>query len=407
MLKQNKDIKFIYISLAGFSALMTGVGIGRFCYPPLIPSIIEHHWFSVAQAGYLEATNLVGYLLGAAFTWKLAQKIKEVHLIKIAIILVILSFIGCSYRFPFIFYSLFRLIEGISGAVIMVLVPSFLLSKVPASDKGKANGIIFSGLGAGLVLTGLLTPMLINHGLSFPWYFYATFSAVLFIIFYKVWVNPLEISHNTNSASSFSKGKLKITAGVLGLMFIYSCNALAFAPFTVFWVDYLVRGLQMSMRTANMMWLVLGIGCAIAPVGSGIIADRVGVARSLRISLFIEGIFIIIPVYFVSIPSLILSSFFAGAMVMSITSLVVVRVSELVDANYQKQVWGWMTLIFSVMYAFGAYFFTFLFAQTGSYHLLFIIGGIIPIIGGIFNQLFYLQHKHNQFARKKHALVQK
>lgn len=406
MLKQHNSIKFIYISLAGFSALMIGVGIGRFCYPPLIPSIIEHHWFSVAQGGYLEATNLAGYLLGAAFTWKIAQKIREVHLIRIAITLVILSFIGCSYRFPFIFYSLFRLMEGVSGAIIMILVPPFLLSKVPTSDKGLANGIIFSGLGAGLVLTGLLTPMLINQGLSFPWYFYATFSVFLFIIFYKVWVNPLKTSYNSNVSPS-SKKTVKITAGLLGLMFIYACNALAFAPFTVFWVDYLERGLQIGMRTANIMWLVLGIGCTIAPIGSGIIADRVGVARSLRISLFIEGIFIILPGYFISILSLILSSFFAGAMVMTITSLVVVRVTELTDASHQKQVWGWMTLIFSLMYALGAYFFTFLFAQTGSFHLLFIIGGGIPIICGILNQLFYLQHKYVLFIRRKNNLLQK
>ncbi len=41
------------------------IGLARVFYTPLLPTIIAAHWFSPADAAYLGAANLAGYLAGA------------------------------------------------------------------------------------------------------------------------------------------------------------------------------------------------------------------------------------------------------------------------------------------------------------------------------------------------------
>ena len=50
---------------AGLCASLVGIGLARFGYTPLIPPLIEAHWFAAQDVVYLGAANLVGYLVGA------------------------------------------------------------------------------------------------------------------------------------------------------------------------------------------------------------------------------------------------------------------------------------------------------------------------------------------------------
>jgi Uncharacterised MFS-type transporter YbfB len=49
---------------AGLCASLVGLGLARFAYTPLIPALIAAKWFSPADAVYLGAANLAGYLAG-------------------------------------------------------------------------------------------------------------------------------------------------------------------------------------------------------------------------------------------------------------------------------------------------------------------------------------------------------
>ncbi|MGD9512119.1 MAG: YbfB/YjiJ family MFS transporter, partial [Geminicoccaceae bacterium] len=52
-------------AVAGACATLVGIGLARFAYTPLLPALIEGGWFGPADAAYLGAANLVGYLAGA------------------------------------------------------------------------------------------------------------------------------------------------------------------------------------------------------------------------------------------------------------------------------------------------------------------------------------------------------
>ena len=85
----NKELKKKYpigYSFTGLAALLVGIGIGRFGYPPLIPEIINQKWFTIAQADYLGAANLTGYIIGSMIATLLNRYIPSVTLIRVMLL---------------------------------------------------------------------------------------------------------------------------------------------------------------------------------------------------------------------------------------------------------------------------------------------------------------------------------
>src|ERR1700738_324685 len=64
---------------AGLCASLVGLGLARFAYTPLIPALITAKWFSPAEAVYLGAANLAGYLAGALIARELGKRGGAVH----------------------------------------------------------------------------------------------------------------------------------------------------------------------------------------------------------------------------------------------------------------------------------------------------------------------------------------
>src|SRR5690348_18499330 len=64
-----------HAAIAGMSALLLGISLSRFAFTPLIPALVQAGWFTAAQAGYLGATNLAGYLIGAAIARRAARHV--------------------------------------------------------------------------------------------------------------------------------------------------------------------------------------------------------------------------------------------------------------------------------------------------------------------------------------------
>src|ERR1700682_2957443 len=67
---------------AGLCASLVGLGLARFAYTPLIPALIAAKWFSPADAVYLGAANLAGYLAGALVARQLGARLGSVRTLR-------------------------------------------------------------------------------------------------------------------------------------------------------------------------------------------------------------------------------------------------------------------------------------------------------------------------------------
>src|ERR1700761_7517505 len=90
--------------LAGFCASLVGIGLARFAYTPLLPAIIGAHWFDPADAAYLGAANLAGYLAGALAGRPVAGRLSTPTAIRAMMLLATAAFFACAYPISFLWF---------------------------------------------------------------------------------------------------------------------------------------------------------------------------------------------------------------------------------------------------------------------------------------------------------------
>src|SRR5882762_1817412 len=169
-------------AVAGLCASLVGLGLARFAYTPLIPALIAAKWFSPADAVYLGAANLAGYLAGALVARELGARAGAVRALRAMMALASLCCFACSMPISFAWFFGWRFLAGISGGVIMVLAASTILPHIAPGKRGVVGGVIFAGVGLGVAVSGTLVPLLLLQGLRQSWYGLGVLSALLTLL---------------------------------------------------------------------------------------------------------------------------------------------------------------------------------------------------------------------------------
>jgi len=370
-----------HAALAGLAALLVGIGLSRFGYAPLIPALIQAGWFDAGQASYLGATNLAGYVVGAALAPRLAARRTAIGLMRGSMVLATASFVACAFPLGFWWYFPWRLASGVVGGFLMVLAPPAVLASVRPELRGRVGGIVFTGVGAGIALSGTVVPWAVSFGLPETWLGLGGVSASLTAL---AWGGlPRTAIAPSAPIDPDDRAEAALVPGLLVLMIAYACAAIGFAPHTVFWVDYIARGLGQGLGVGGRYWVGLGVAAACGPLATGMLADRIGFRVSLQIALIGQAVAVALPMVSAHPFSLALSSIGVGGLAIGVTSLASGRVGELVPLEQRRHVWGRMTIIFAIVYAGTAYLLTYLFVRVGSYNVLFAVGAGALLVGGL------------------------
>ncbi len=364
--------KWFPATLAGMAAALVGIGLARFAYTPLLPALIDAQWFPATTAVYLGAANLAGYLGGALTGKWLATKFPPYQVLRAMMLLATISFFACMQPVSFLWYFIWRFAAGVSGGVLMVMAASTVLVQVPAAKRGIAGGIIFTGVGIGIALSGTLVPALIHIGLIQTWAALGLISMALTLAAWCFWpvTDRLAPAHHQGSGR-----RSAFELPFISLYVVYALDATGLVAHMVFLVDYTARGLNLGITVGAGYWVLFGIGAALGPLVAGRIADTFGFRNTLRVFLLVQAFAVALTVTYTTNLSLSVSSFLVGAVVPGIVPLVVGRAHELSksDLHLQRSAWSLATVGFSVGQAGAAYAFSYIFEISGQYEVLFLI----------------------------------
>jgi predicted MFS family arabinose efflux permease len=361
-------------TMAGLCACLVGIGLGRFAYTPLIPPLIDAHWFAPSDALYLGAANLAGYLAGALVARQLAARLPVTTLLRAAMVFATLAFFACAAPLSLAWYFCWRLVAGLSGGVIMVLAASAVLPHTPIGKRGLVSGTIFTGVGLGIAASGTLVPLLLKGGLTETWCGLGVLSGLLTLISWHSWppAGPKRAPHLVSR-----EGRAVSPVLIRGLAVEYGLNAVALVPPMIFLVDFIARGLHQGLDSGAHYWVLYGLGAMVGPLLTGHLADRAGFGPALRLAYFVQGAAIAVPAFTSGTIPLIVSCVAMGALTPGIVPLVFGRVHELFphDLARQQHAWSTVTTSYAICQAAAAYGFSFLFSRTGGdYRLLFAAG---------------------------------
>lgn len=363
------------VASGGLAATFIGNGLGRFAYTPLIPVLIAAGWFAPAEASYLAAANLAGYLVGALIADRAARALSGPDAIRLAAAATAVSLLACGWNLGFAWYAGWRFLAGVTGGVLMVLAVPVVLAVTSPERRGRAAGVVITGIGVGITASGLIIPALASAGPRIVWLaLAATATALTAYIWFAI---PREHVGATTTAAPSPP----LPRAVWPLLAAYGCDAIGFIPHTVFWIDFIARELGHGLATGGLHWIVFGGGVVIGPLLCGLFADRHGLGLAFLLSLLIKAAAVGLPLVSTHPVALFASSLVVGMLVSGSTSLCSAWAAELVGLADHRRVWGWMTGAFGVALAGGAWLLSHIFAVTHAYDPLFAIGAGALLLG--------------------------
>ncbi|WP_460139612.1 YbfB/YjiJ family MFS transporter [Pseudomonas sp. S2_E01] len=370
---------------AGLCASLVSIGLARFAYTPLIPSLIQAQWFSTHDVVYLGAANLVGYLIGALLGHPLARRTSNTTALRLMMLAVTAAFFACGFPLSVSWFFGWRLLSGIAGGAIMVLVAATVLPHVPASRRGLASGAIFLGIGLGIAGSGTIVPPLLSLGLQNTWFGLGLLSLVLTAASWFGWPSTSHVATHTPLADPSAA---KTDPQVYLLFAQYAFMAAGLVPAMVFLVDYVARGLGAGPHVGALIWVMYGLGAIIGPVSYGFLADKLGARPSIRLVLVVQAVAVGLLAISSSFIALAVLAVIIGAFPPGIVPLALARVHELIPQHHQQQIaWSRATVSFATFQALAGFAYSALFNASGGRHeLLFLIAAGAIVVALLLEQ---------------------
>lgn len=354
--------------LMGAATTLAGIGLGRFAYAAQLPGLIEAGWLSARDAGFVGATNLLGYLVGAVLASRLARRLGPGPVIKLSTLLIAVSFLASMWQGQVWWFSLWRFVAGVTGALLMVVAPSLIASQLPESKRKRGTAWIFTGVGTGVLISATLVPLLMQQGPELTWLGLGLIALLPVALVWRPWPGLPQ-------APQQGQQRARVGLVLAAIYLAYLLDAVGFVPHTVFWVDYLERQRDFSTWAAAIQWGLVALGAISGPFLVGAVARHAGWHRTLFTALALKGTAVLLPMLVPGTLVVSLSSFTVGALIPGMVATTMGRIGELVPAHVHATAWGRATALFAVGQAAAAYLMAPIYASAEHSSLIFIIGG--------------------------------
>ena len=355
------------------------MGLGRFSYTPLIPALIEDGGLSAAEAGTVAAFNLAGFLIGALAAPWLRRRMEEAALLRACLWITLACLVASIAPAGAAWLIFWRGVAGIAMGVMMVYALAVVTRHAPPDRLGAATGIVFTGVGIAILASGVLVPLLLRSSLVMAWSGLALFGAAGVAVALWGWraATPAEMAPRGRPRSRF-----RPSAAAFRLIAAQSMFGIGLVPHSIYWVDYLVRGLGESMGIGGFHWVLFGLGAMTGTFLWGRLADWIGHRLGLILVLASLAAGVALPVILPFAWVLVFSSLVVGAQP-GFSAIISGRVHQIVGPEEMPPLWRAMALVGGVAQVVAGYSLVALFEMTGSHVPIFLIGGAAMAVGAL------------------------
>jgi MFS family permease len=376
-----KTISHLTLITGGFSALVVAMGVGRFAYTPLLPGMQAQFGFSNEVAGSIASINYLGYLIGAFICFKkMNLKVKLISF-RISLILSVLTTLLMGLVSQINFWIILRFISGIASAGIFILGSSIVMERISQSKNAHLGILIYSGVGAGIVLSGIVSPILIAHfDIQIAWIGLSLICIPLAIFSWFVMI-PVPLS-DTAYSNDPESDTFKYPGLFPWLILAYFCEGFGYIVSGTFIVSYL-QDQSGPLSSGAFAWTMVGLTASVSVPVFHQLSKRMHAVHVLIIAHFMQGIGILIPVLSSHWLAINLGAILFGGTFMGITALSL-SIGKMLKPGQSQIVIGFLTAIYGIGQILGPLVSGVLSKHNGSLRLALVMSAIVVIIGGFF-----------------------
>ena len=290
------------IALAGLAALVVAMGIGRFAFTPLLPMMQADSGVSLAEGGYLAAANYIGYLVGAL--WAMRPMRVDVA-IRVSLVAIAITTAAMGFTHSMSAWMLWRFLAGVASAWALVHVSSWALQRLAGR---KLGGVVFSGVGWGMVLAGGLCIALMAAGATSSQAWIA-----LGIVSIAVAVALWPVVKSTGASTAAATG-LRWSGDAIRLVLCYGAFGFGYIIPATF-VPAMARDIIPDPLIFGWAWPIFGVTAAI----STLFASRADNRRVWTAAAIVMAIGVAAPLVVPGIAGVLGSALLVGSTFMVIT----------------------------------------------------------------------------------------
>ncbi|MDQ7734937.1 YbfB/YjiJ family MFS transporter [Halomonas sp. SpR1] len=239
-----------------------GLGIARFSYALLLPSMSLGLGWSYADAGWMTSVNAAGYLIAALISARFIGVVGANSVMRTGIFACVIALIMMGLFHHTVWLNVSWFLAGLGGASAFV-AGGVIAAQVSQRHPAKAAfllGIFYAGSGLGIVLSGVGVPWVLSQGgvTAWPtaWLVLAAISVVLALgVIWGVRITPQRRPQAHVSAP----------LGSMWWMLVgYSCFGAGYITYMTFMIAW-IQAHGESAAFQSLFWVVLGLAVAVFP----------------------------------------------------------------------------------------------------------------------------------------------
>lgn len=283
------------IVIIGTLVVFACLGLARFAFGMLLPSMSAALNLSYDEMGFLGTGNFAGYLAAVAITPYLIRFLGPRRLIAIGLILIAFCMFGiaaaANFVQVFLLYAAVGVGSGFSNIPVMVLVSYWFRSE----KRGRAAGIIVIGSGFAIIFSGLVIPLLnqrnLENGWRISWLVLAL--CVLLIAFVASFfirndpqdkgLHPVGLSKELEYDPSVTKGEYSTVQILMHLGGLYFMFGSTYVVYGTFIVTSMVQEYGFAETAAGGLWSWVGFFSLFSGIVFGLLSDKIGRKKGLMV----------------------------------------------------------------------------------------------------------------------------
>ena len=164
------------VALACMVALAVALGVGRFAFTPLLPLMLHAGALDLRSGGLLASANYAGYFIGALTCAFLP--VEHARMVRGGLVATVALTLAMGVVESFPVWMAIRFVAGVVSAWTFVFASQWGLARLARLGAPAWGGVIYTGPGIGIVVTGLIVSATASQGAPFGWLLFGVLSAV-------------------------------------------------------------------------------------------------------------------------------------------------------------------------------------------------------------------------------------
>ena len=400
-----RRLHYGWVVLAVSTLAVVGcVGLARFGYTMILPSMQTALGLSNTQTGGLATGNFVGYLvLGVAGGW-IASRFGTRRVVGAFMLLTGVTMALTGVVNSFAGALVWRVLTGVGSGGSNIPIMSLLPAWFGKRRRGLAAGVAVSGSSLALIMMGPVLPRILNRygarGWRVSWFTLGGCVVVLGVAAYVLLrdrpaekgllsiaadaaEDPSTAKAAPNAVSSLDWGRVYRSGRIWHLALVYTAFGFSYVIYVTFFAKYLEAEGGYSSEAAGNLWALVGWISVFCGLIWGTVSDRIGRNYGLALVYFVQAISYVTFALWRNPAGTIVSTVIFGLTAWSIPGIVTAACGDYVGVRMAPAALGFVTLFFGLGQAAGPSIAGALADTSGSFMPAFLLAAGVALLGSV------------------------